>query len=64
MNTKSEYFATLSPEAAKRYTAKVTLTGLMNDPYAIAESEWTDTPERIPQVSWTSPYAREEIKVS
>lgn len=73
MNIRSDYHASLSPEAAMRYEAKITVTGLKEDPYSIAECRWTENPETIPKVSWSdlmlymiqtpSPYTREEIKV-
>lgn len=73
MNAKSDYLGALSAEAAKRYEAKVTKTGLKDDPYSIPDFQWTENPESIPQLSWSdmmlylistpSPYTREEIKV-
>ena len=73
MNVVSEYLNTLSAEAAKRYKDKVARTGLKDDPYSIADCRWTETPESIPQVTWSdfmlymistpSPYTGQEIKV-
>ena len=44
----SEYFCALSDEAKSRYIAKITLSGLESDPYAIPDGLWVSQP-----VSWS-----------
>ena len=48
IRAKSEYFLNLTAESRTRYQSKITATGLLNDPYAIETSEWTENPENAP----------------
>jgi len=71
MQSKSEYFTSLSGDAHSRYEMKVLTTGLSKDPYSI--TEWTEEPSVIPDIKWSnfmiyivsspSPYTMEEINV-
>jgi len=45
MQSKSEYFTSLSGDARSRYETKVLTTGLSKDPYSI--TEWTEEPSVI-----------------
>ena len=69
----SEYFCDLSGTAKARYQSKILCTGLLIDPYAIADCEWTRHPAELPRLTWSdvtvymtitpSPYTNESVKV-
>ena len=71
MQTKSEYFESLSGDAHVRYETKVLTAGLTKYPYSI--TEWVEEPTVIPDIKWSdsllymvstpSPYTKEEVKV-
>ena len=74
MQRISEYTQSLSAVSRARYESKVTSTGLNTDPYAIDDSQWSTSPEAVPDLTWSdmvlhmistpSPYTKEEIKAS
>ena len=69
MQRISEYTQSLSAVSRARYESKVTSTGLNTDPYAIDDSQWSTSPEAVPDLTWSdmvlymistpSPYTKE-----
>ena len=53
MQRISEYTQSLSAVSRARYESKVTSTGLNTDPYAIDDSQWSTSPEAVPDLTWS-----------
>lgn len=73
LEQRSKYFRELSGVAKARYEEKILCTGLLVDPYAIENSQWTTDPAELPRLTWSdvcvymtatpSPYTKEAVKV-